>query len=135
MDNDFLEFDRYEFIKDKNGNAILDENGDPKKDLAYMIFVSKYFYADVPYDIIRRNFNIIRNDLGFYPQFHKLTLMQGYDIDNYTVSQYDAICCAAEINNFNDIEPFRYGHLINNAEWTFINSSDNSIVLTSVLFG
>lgn len=130
MDNDFLEFDRYELIKDTDGNVILDENTHMpiKGDLAYMIFVSKHFYADVPHDIIKNEFNIIRNDLGFYPQFHKLTLMQGDNIDNYTVSQYDAICCAAEINNFNKIEQFRYGHLINNAEWTFVNASDNSIV-------
>lgn len=112
MDNDFLEFDRY----DENNN------------IKYMVFVSKKFYGEIPHDIKNMNLNIIRNDLGFYPQFHKLVLMNGNTIDDYTISQYDAVCCAAEINNFDKIEKFRYGHLIDAAEWTFINATDNSIV-------
>lgn len=112
MDNDFLEFDRY------------DDTGK----ITYMIFVSKYFYADVPQDIINKKFNMIRNDLGFYPQFHNLLLMNGNDISNYTVSQYDAVCCAAEVTTSKGVERFKYGHLIDTAEWSFINATDNSIV-------
>ena len=66
--------------------------------------------------------------MGFYPQFHKLELLGGNNIEDYTISQYDAICCAVEINNGNKIEPFRYGHMINTAEWTFTNDTDNTIV-------
>ena len=72
MDNDFLEFDRV----DDAGN------------ITYMVFVSKYFYADVPQEILDKKYNIIRNELLFLPQFHKLTLMTGLNADNYTVSQY-----------------------------------------------
>lgn len=112
MDNDFLEFDRV----DDEGN------------ITYMVFVSKYFYADVPQEIIDKKYNIIRNELIFLPQFHKLTLMTGLNADNYTVSQYEAVCCAAEINTLYGVKPFRYSHLIDSAEWTFINATDNSMV-------
>lgn len=112
MDNDFLEFDRV----DDEGN------------ITYMVFVSKYFYADVPQEILDKKYNIIRNELLFLPQFHKLTLMTGLNADNYTVSQYEAVCCAAEINTLYGVKPFRYSHLIDSAEWTFINATDNSMV-------
>lgn len=112
MDNDFLEFDRV----DDAGN------------ITYMVFVSKYFYADIPQEIIDKKFNIIRNELMFLPQFHKLTLMTGLNADNYTVSQYEAVCCAAEINTLYGVKPFRYSHLIDSAEWTFINATDNSMI-------
>lgn len=112
MDNDFLEFDRV----DDAGN------------ITYMIFVSKYFYTDVPQEIFDKKFNIIRNELMFLPQFHKLTLMTGLNADNYTVSQYEAVCCAAEINTLYGVKPFRYSHLIDSAEWTFINATDNSMI-------
>lgn len=112
MDNDFLEFDRV----DDAGN------------ITYMVFVSKYFYADVPQEIIDKKYNIIRNELIFLPQFHKLTLMTGLNADNYTVSQYEAVCCAAEINTLYGVKPFRYSHLIDSAEWTFINATNNSMV-------
>lgn len=112
MDNDFLEFDRV----DDDGN------------ITYMVFVSKYFYADVPQEILDKKYNIIRNELIFLPQFHKLTLMTGLNANNYTVSQYEAVCCAAEINTLYGVKPFRYSHLIDSAEWTFINATDNSMV-------
>lgn len=112
MDNNFLEFDRV----DDTGN------------ITYMVFVSKYFYADVPQEILDKKYNIIRNELMFLPQFHKLTLMTGLNADNYTVSQYEAVCCAAEINTLYGVKPFRYSHLIDSAEWTFINATDNSMI-------
>jgi hypothetical protein len=109
MNNDFLEFDK----TDENGN------------LTYTIWVSKYFNAKVPEKIIADKYNIIRNSLGFYPQFHKLIALDGTMLNDYTINQYEAVCCAAEIRNTSRKEPipFRYGHLIEDAEWTFVNSS------------
>lgn len=107
MDDTFLEFEKY------------DENNK----LMYLIYVSKYFYAELPHELIEKKYNIIRNDLGFYPQFHDLKLMTGNNLENYTVSQYEAVCCAAEINHGRKNERFRYGHMIDTAEWTFSNTS------------
>lgn len=111
MRNDFLEFAKY----DDEGN------------MTYLIYVSKKFYADVPATVYENKYNyklnIIRDDLGFYPQFHYLEKMDGNSIDDYTVNQYEAICCAAEINNGKLVEDFRYGHMIDTAEWSFNNSA------------
>lgn len=131
MDNDFLEFDRRKIETEVNSDGVtvakLDENGKViLGELAYMIFVSKHFYSEL--DDSLKKYNIIRNDLGFYPQFHNLMLMNGKSLADYTVSQYDAICCAAEVNTLDGIERFKYGHMINTAEWTFTNASDNSVV-------
>ena len=113
MYNDFLEFAKYDYTDPENPQ------------ITYLIFVSKKFYADVPNSLFDNvfyyTFNIIRNDLGFYPQFHYLEKMDGNSIDDYTINQYEAVCCAAEINNGKSVEPFRYGHLINDSEWTFNN--------------
>lgn len=111
MRDNFLEFARY----------------NTEGQMTYLIFVSKKFYAEVPNAIYNNKFNykfnIIRNDLGFYPQFHYLEKMNGNSIDDYTVNQYEAICCAAEINNGKNVEDFRYGHMIDTAEWSFNNSA------------
>jgi hypothetical protein len=114
MDNDFLEFVKY------------DETGSP----VYYTYVSKKFYAELPAEVNTDKYDIIRNDLGFYPQFHELKLIKGDTLEDYTFSQYDALCCAVEIN----VTPikkdvFRYGHLIKNAEWTFTNSTNNKDVV------
>ena len=65
MMNDYLEFAKYKH--DESGNAILDDNGKPM--MSYLIFVSKYFYAEAPAalhtNVYGYDFNIIRNDLGF----------------------------------------------------------------------
>lgn len=115
MSLNYLEFAKY------NGNKI-----------TYLIFVSKYFFADTPkalYDnVFGYKFNIIRNDLGFYPQFHYLEKMDGDDIDNYTVSPYEAVCCAAEINNNGVDDEFKYGHLIDTSEWTFYNHNTGEYI-------
>lgn len=128
MMRDFLEYIKYEY--DEDGNIVTDSYGNPK--ITYIVFISKRFYQDVPEtlynNVYKYKYNIIRNDLCFYPQFHYLEKMDGASIDNYTISQYDAICCAVEINNGNKIEPLRYGHMIDTAEWTFTNNTDNSIV-------
>ena len=51
--------------------------------------------------------------------------MDGDDIRNYTVNQYEGVCCAAEIRNTSrqDPIPFRYGHLIEGSEWIFENAT------------
>ena len=113
MNKEFLEFDKY------------NDNGD----LTYTIWVSKKFYARIPKFLIDDKYNIIRNSLGFYPQFHKLVPLKGNNINNYTVNQFEALCCAAEIqtSNKNKPIPFRYGHLITDFEWSFRNASTNEI--------
>lgn len=110
MHTNFLEFEKC----DSNGN------------ITYMIFVSKHFNENDP-DINTNKYgykyNIIRNDLGFYPQFHYIEKMDGNSIDDFTFSQYDALCCAAEINDGKKIEEFKYGHLIEDSEWSFTNAT------------
>lgn len=128
MMNDYLEFAKYKY--DESGNAILDDTGKPM--MSYLIFVSKYFYAEAPgalhTNVYGYDFNIIRNDLGFYPQFHYLEKMDGNSIENYTISPYEALCCAAEINTGNGPKDFRYGHMIDTAEWSFYNHLTNDTV-------
>lgn len=123
---DYLEFAKYEYVMNENGDVI-------EKIPTYLIFVSKKFYANTPNEIFdnvfKYKYNIIRNDLGFYPQFHYGEKINGNNINDYTLTPFDAICCAAEINNEKNVEEFRYGHLINSAEWTFINSSNGEKVL------
>jgi hypothetical protein len=126
MDNDFLEFDKRDIEYDSEGNIVLNEDGSIKYGpITYTIWVSKKFNAEIPQNIIDKKYNIIRNSLGFYPQFHKLIKLDGNNIDDYTINQYEALCCAAEIQNTSKNEPipFRYGHLIESAEWTFENST------------
>lgn len=120
MMKDYLEYAKYQ--DDANGNKIM----------TYLIFVSKKFFAELPNDVLNNvynyKYNIIRNDLGFYPQFHYLERMDGLVIDNYTVSQYEAVCCAAELESGNKVLPLRYGNDINSVEWTFINQTDDSVI-------
>lgn len=126
MDNDFLEFDKREVILDDNGQPVRDENGKIQYGpVQYTIWVSKYFNAEVPARIINDKYNIIRNSLGFYPQFHNLVPMTGNDINTYTINQYEGVCCGAEIHNTSRQEPipFRYGHLIEESEWCFENAT------------
>lgn len=109
MHNDFLEFEKH----DSDGN------------LTYLIFISKHFNATAP-DINNNKYgyrySIIKNYLNFYPQFHYIEKMDGNSIDDFTISQYDVLCCAAEINDGKTIKEFKYGHLIDSAEWTFTDS-------------
>ena len=118
MQENFLEFARYSYTTDENGNKVPEH-------ITYLIFVSKKFYAQVPEAIYTNkfnySFNIIRNDLGFYPQFHILEKMDGNNIEDYTINQYEAVCCAAEINNGKLVEDYRYSHMINESEWSFYN--------------
>jgi hypothetical protein len=97
--------------------------------LKYLVFVSKYFYEPIPEHVYKHpEYKIIRNDLSFYPQFHKLVKMSGYVEDNYTVSQYEAVCCAQQISvTDKNVIPLRYGNDITECEWIFTNSSNADI--------
>lgn len=105
---------------------------DDMKTYKYLVFVSGKFNVDSPKqlynNLYKYKYDIIRDDLGFYPQFHYLEKVQGNNIENYTINQYEAVCCAAEIDNGNTIEEFRYGHIIDDAEWTFTNNTTGEIV-------
>lgn len=113
--SDYLVFAKYK----------LDENGNKTDIMSHLIFVSKFFNAEQIPASVPTNYDVIRNDMVFYPQFHKLERIGGDTLDDYTISQYDAICCAVEIeNNDGVVIPFRYGHLIDSAEWTFTNNTN-----------
>lgn len=94
-----------------------------------VIAVSKRFYEDTPnFKRIESKYTLIKNHLGYFPQFHKLERIAGDSIEDYTISQYDAICVIPEIHKYgNTYEQFRYGHMINDIEWSFINTSNDVI--------
>jgi hypothetical protein len=70
-------------------------------------------------------FKVIRNEYGFYPQFHTIKELEGNTIEDYTIKPYEAICAAAEISMGSEVIPFRYGHLITDIEWSFYNHLTN----------
>ena len=101
---------------------------DPDGTISQLIFVSKRFNETLP-SYVTDNYKILRNELGFYPQFHRVERLEGNTIEDYTISQYDAICVIPEIHKGgNTYERFRYGHLIKDAEWEFINNSVNDTI-------
>ena len=118
MFKNYLEFTR----KDDEGN------------IKYFIFVSKYFYEPFPNgfkDKIKEldGYNVIRDELGFYPQLHDLVRMSGIKEDNYTISQYDAVCCVPEIAvDSKTVKPLKYGKEITDVEWIFTNVSKNNVI-------
>lgn len=118
MQDGYLEFNKKEVDKTEPVYTTTDK-------INYLIFVSKRFYAKKPNGL--ESYKLIRDDLVFYPQFHELELIKGDSIDDYMINNYDAICCAAEINTVNGVEPFRYGHQLSELglEWQFINASTN----------
>lgn len=98
-----------------------DEDGNIKT----IVGISKRFNAPSPDGLIG-NYNVIKNDLGFFPQFHRIERIGGDTIEDYTVTQYDALCVIPEIHKYgNTYDRFRYGHLIEGAEWDFINRSED----------
>ena len=120
MQNDFLIFARYDLQTED-------------RPLKYLVFVSRRFYVDCPESLIayintESCGRIIRNDLGFYPQFHYLEKVQGNTIDDYTLNQYEAICCAAEINDKYKVRDFSSGHIISETEWTYNNSITKEVI-------
>lgn len=114
MQDTFLEFAKY------------NEAGDT----TYLIYVSKRFYGELPTSLNTYMWfcNIVRNELGFYPQFHMLEKIDGNSIEDYTINQYDAICCAAEINNGETSHEFKYGKQLDRVEWYFINSTTSEYI-------
>jgi hypothetical protein len=108
LSNGYLEFERV------NNDSI-----------QYLIYVSKKFYEITPPELTNTDslYEVIRNDLGFYPQFHKLQLLDGNNIEDYTINQYDAICCIPVSINKNKSIEFKYGHNISSFEWEFKNNS------------
>ena len=132
----FLEFVRY------------DDNNKPK----YLVYVSNKFYLDTNDGIFKFDdgdisnnlaldlflhdtqtillkpmgisIDLIRNDLGFYPQFHELQIIGGGTPKGYEIKQYEAICCAAEIENGGRTEKFRYANDLDDVEWTFISNKN-----------
>lgn len=101
--------------------------------LKYLTYVSKHFYEDTPDYVLTdnsSNYKVIRNDLGFYPQFHELKLLDGNNIEDYTINQYDALCCIPVSINKNKTTEFKYGHKIEGVEWELKNNSliENSVI-------
>jgi hypothetical protein len=118
LNNDYLEYAKYE-----NPNT-------PEEKLKYLIFISKKFFAESPREIYENdygfNYKVIRDDLGFFPQFHYLELIKTNDkFEDFTVNPYEAFCCAVEINTEDGVKDFRYGHMIDSAEWTLYNQSND----------
>jgi hypothetical protein len=126
IDNQFLYF-----IKKNSDNKI-----------TYITFVSKYFSIDESEELINRAvkikqnnnnlFKAIRSDYVFYPQFHDLVKIEGNTIEDYTVKPYEALCTAAEISLGSETILFKYGHLIDKAEWTFYNHLTNETIIHPV---
>ena len=109
--SDFLIFYKY------------DEDGNVKN----VIGISKRFNV-VPNKNLKK-YKIIKDHLGYFPQFHTLERLCGDTIDDYTITQYDAVCVVPEIHKYgNTYERFRYGNLIDDVEWQFINKSDNIVI-------
>lgn len=119
MQDDYLEFNKKKVDTTKPVYTTIDDK------INYLIFVSKRFYAVAPARDDLKQYKVIRDDLVFYPQFHELELIKGDSIDDYMINDYDAICCAAEINTVNGVETFKYGHQLSKRglEWHFINAS------------
>lgn len=108
------------------GYLLFDRTGEDGS-VRYIIAVSKRFNESTPDGVIG-HYKVIRNDLGFYPQFHTLERIGGNTIEDYTISQYDALCVIPEIHKWgNTYERFRYGHLIESSEWEFVNRSQNLV--------
>lgn len=122
IENNNLPDGAISLIRSKFYNYLEYRKVDADGNIKYLIFVSKHFYEDLPKGV--EQYKIIKNELVFYPQFHNLVKMTGLRESNYTVSQYEAVCCSPEISVNNRIsKPFKYSYKSNNTTWTFINSS------------
>lgn len=124
------QIDRIRYVMRPDYLEIAKFDDDGNGELTYLIYVSKKFYAELPsrLTVYLPFCNIIRNDLVFYPQFHYLEKLNGNSIDDYTLTQYDALCCAVEVNDGNTTREFKYGNLITESEWYFINSSTKEYI-------
>jgi hypothetical protein len=118
MYDDYLEYAKY------------DESDPENVKLTYLIYISKKFFSAPPKELYNNkygyNYRVIRDDLGFFPQFHYLELIKTNDkFEDFTVNPYEAFCCAVEINTEDGVKDFRYGHMIDSAEWTLYNQSND----------
>jgi hypothetical protein len=110
-------------LKLLQGNYLTFYQYDNDDSIKTVIAISKKFNQPSP---TLDEFNVIKNHLGYFPQFHTLERIGGDTIDDYTISQYDAICVIPEIHKYgNTYERFRYGHIITDTEWQFVNTSMN----------
>lgn len=112
-------------LRKKLSNGYLEFERVNNDSIQYLIYVSKKFYEITPPELTNTDslYEVIRNDLGFYPQFHKLQLLDGNTIEGYTINQYEAICCIPVSINKNKSIEFKYGHNISAFEWEFKNNS------------
>lgn len=95
-----------------------------------VIFISSRFGDTNNNNVINipEQYKLIRDEMVFYPQFHELVKINGTTLNDYTIHQDQAICCAVEINNGKTVIPFRYGKNISDSEWKFINISTNNTI-------
>jgi hypothetical protein len=136
LKTDYLVFYKYKIRKTVTDTGVT--TFEKTDQVSYIICVSKKFFASITdkrlqqiINVDNKNYNckVIRNDLGFYPQFHTTVPIGGNTIDDYTIKPYEAICCIAEIMNGNEPIPFSYGHMITESEWTFYNHLTNETIL------
>lgn len=67
-------------------------------------------------------YSIIRLDYIYIPQFHELKPIGGNKLQDYILSQTDTLCVIPDLSRGKSID------LIQNPEWEFINSSDNTSI-------
>ena len=114
---DWLEYAKYE------------NPGTNKERLKYLIYISnKFFISEAPRFIFENDYGykykVIRNDLGFFPQFHYLEKMKTTNnIEDFSLEPYEAFCCAVELTDGYVTKDFKYGHKIKDSEWTIENKS------------
>ena len=121
MFDDYLEYARY------------DESDPENIKLKYLIYISKRFFVEPPKELYNNkygyNYQVTRDDLGFFPQFHYLEpLKNSMDADDFTIYPFEAFCCAVEINDGNKVKDFKYGHLIDDSEWSFYNQTESESI-------
>ena len=114
--NDWLEYAKYE------------NPGTEDERLTYLIYISKKFFKEEPRIIFENkygyNYKVIRNDLGFFPQFHYLEKMQkSNNIEEFSFEPYEAFCCAVELTDGKTTKDFKYGYKIKESEWSLQNKS------------
>lgn len=88
-----------------------------QKNLAYYICISKKYGEQGPININKRF--IYRDDYIFIPEFHELQEIKGDKLEDYTISQYDALCVIPELP---------YGKKIDSFYWEFVNKSTSEVI-------
>jgi hypothetical protein len=88
-----------------------------QKNSAYYICISKKYGVQDQINIDKRF--IYRDDYIFIPEFHELQEIKGDKLEDYTISQYDALCVIPELP---------YGKKIDSFYWEFINKSTSEVI-------